>query len=368
MAGVPDAQAAVPGAAEALADGLALRAPDAPAPRVPVARSGKCTDADQNAVTLVIDYQRLGGATKIYCVTGLSSGATGADVLKAAGVSFSYAAKQAGFICRLNGRPSASEKIKMPDGSTYQEKCSDTPPGNAYWSYWQASPGGGWSYSSKGASSSRAKIGGFEGYSFQGASRVAPRVSPVVDAAPKTEEPPATTTQAPATQPAETAQAPATTQPPTTTQPPATAATSKSTTKAATTQAQANQGAGEAPDAPQQGETQAADPPPDIAACEADATTACATDDPTSASPDGSSSSSASPDGASSSPASPAGSSSASPAEEPGRADSASPSPATSENADTSGSATSVAVAAVAVAALGGVGAYSMARRRKAAA
>ncbi|MDR1711586.1 MAG: hypothetical protein LBR58_07025 [Propionibacteriaceae bacterium] len=144
--------------------------------------SGYCTTADKNAVTIVVDFQGLGGKAKIYCATGLKSGATGIDALRAAKVSIKGTATEGlAFLCRIAGRPKASEKIDMNGDPEYQEKCADTPPGDAYWSYWEADAGGSWSYNPKGAQSHKVKIGGYEGWSFAintGNQGKAPSVSP----------------------------------------------------------------------------------------------------------------------------------------------------------------------------------------------
>ena len=166
---------------------------------------GYCTSADQDAVTLVVDYQDLGGGTEIRCAAGLRRGATGYDALQAAGVSVAGTVHDGpGYVCRLNGRPSASLRLPIAGNDSYTEQCVNTPPTSAYWGYWWASPGGGWTYSSAGAMSHRVAIGGFEGWSFShnasGGSNPAPGVAPVLPAPPPTTAaPPSTTKAAPVT-------------------------------------------------------------------------------------------------------------------------------------------------------------------------
>jgi hypothetical protein len=148
---------------------------------------GACTTAEPTGVTVVIDYQRLGGATEVICALGLAGGATGRDALAAAGVAAQGTAHDGdSFVCRLRGRPSASETLPRASDPQYKETCELTPPSDAYWSYWSAADGGSWSYASKGPASQRVRPGGFEGWSFNlgGASAPAPRVAPVRVAAP----------------------------------------------------------------------------------------------------------------------------------------------------------------------------------------
>lgn len=148
--------------------GVAIAAPPAGA-TVPMtsSREGVCTTADTTGVTLVIDYQQLGGGIATYCVTGLTAAQTGWDVLKAAGVTVAGTVHDGqSFACRLNGRPGPGQVIPITGEPGYTEKCVDTPPQSAYWSYWWARPGGQWTYSQVGAMSRRVVLGGFEGWSF----------------------------------------------------------------------------------------------------------------------------------------------------------------------------------------------------------
>jgi hypothetical protein len=137
--------------------------------------SGACTTAEPEGVTVVIDYGGLGGGVQATCALGLTKSSTGRAALTAIGASISGTAHDGdGFVCRLNGRPSASETLDLPSGS-YQEQCVQTPPLDAYWSYWSADDGGSWSYATSGVGQHRVKLGGFEGWSFNlGGSRASP--------------------------------------------------------------------------------------------------------------------------------------------------------------------------------------------------
>lgn len=173
-------------------------------------REGVCATSDTSGVTLVIDYQQLGGGVATYCVSGLTASATGWDVLKAAGVSVAGTVHDGqSFVCRLNGRPGPGQTLPVTGDPDYVEKCVDTPPQSAYWSYWWARPGGQWTYSQVGSMSHRVVLGGFEGWSFAlnatPSTIPQPRQRPVrrpVPAATKTPRP--STSSPPSAQPAPT--------------------------------------------------------------------------------------------------------------------------------------------------------------------
>lgn len=184
---------------------------------VPVAeaasgRAGACTTADNNAVTVVIDYQGLGGGTATYCASNLSPGATGLDALTAAGVSVTGTTQIGGVVCRLNGRPGPGETLSLPGGQDYQEQCVTMPPAGAYWSSWWANPGGSWTYATQGALAQSAHFGGYEGWSFALGGGIGQAPPPRPAPAPLAVPPPIATTPppspppAPSTQPAQPAQ------------------------------------------------------------------------------------------------------------------------------------------------------------------
>jgi hypothetical protein len=134
---------------------------------VPVGRSGPCTPADQNAVTIVVQYGDLGRPTDQYCAAQLARGTTGAEALRLVGVEVT-GSQPAGpaFICRLNGLPAPGQVIGLAGDPGYVETCVHNPPAQAYWTYWQAAPGGSWTYATQGYRTSPVQLGGFEGYSF----------------------------------------------------------------------------------------------------------------------------------------------------------------------------------------------------------
>jgi hypothetical protein len=167
----------------------AAPAPQAPAPQS-AGRAGYCTAADQNAVTVVIDYQGLGGNIEIYCASDLPAGRgqhRGINALQAVGIAVEGTIHDGpGFLCRIQGRPAPGERIPMAADPSYTENCNLTPPAAAYWSYWWAAPGGSWVYSNWGVMNRDVEFGGFEGWSFSidgnFSTAAAPRVAPVMPA------------------------------------------------------------------------------------------------------------------------------------------------------------------------------------------
>ena len=115
---------------------------------------GYCTDS--TGVTVVVDFQELGGGVVVRCFPHPTSSSTGLAALQGAGFTPSGTVRFGlGFICRIEGKPTASD-----------EKCIDTPPATAYWSYWYAPNGGSWKYSELGVTNHKVILGGFEGWSF----------------------------------------------------------------------------------------------------------------------------------------------------------------------------------------------------------
>lgn len=126
---------------------------------------------DENGVTVVVDFQQLGGDTVVRCALGEQT--NGLAALENAGFDVTGTDRWGkAFVCRINDRPG-------PD----TEPCVNTPPASAYWSYWHADDGGPWQYSSRGATYSSPPQGSFEGWSFSmdrgPEDNPTPRVDPV---------------------------------------------------------------------------------------------------------------------------------------------------------------------------------------------
>ena len=115
------------------------------------AASGACVD--NVGITIVVDFHELGGGVNVRCAPGPVS--SGLDALDKAGIVWESVRRFPGFVCRIAGLPG-------PD----KEACINTPPANAYWSYWVAPRGGTWCYSSRGPGARIPPAGAVEGWSF----------------------------------------------------------------------------------------------------------------------------------------------------------------------------------------------------------
>lgn len=240
-----------------------------PAQAAAASRVDVCTAGD-GGVTVVIDYGRLGGGVQVSCATGLSTASRGDDALAAVGISWSAPLNTPGFVCRLAGRPGIDEKIGSGGDAGYTEACVNTAPADASWSYWKSAGDGTWSYSSNGLTSSRVRIGGFEGWVFGEGDGTPPGYTPVQAPAPApipTPAPAPVTTTTPAPAPA------ATPTPAPSTSISSTVTTSR-TTASSTTSRSSVSGAAPSSEAPVTSEPPAAPPP---APTTADATTSEAT-------------------------------------------------------------------------------------------
>ncbi|MFD9738348.1 ABC transporter substrate-binding protein [Umezawaea sp. NPDC059074] len=125
---------------------------------------GFCKDAV--GVTVVVDFQQLGGTTIVRCDPRTTRG-TGLDALKGAGFQIAGVQRWGeAFVCRVENRPSAAEVVPVTGRDQYRETCVDTPPAAAYWSYWHAGNNCAWDYSQWGVKNRDFIPGGFEGWSF----------------------------------------------------------------------------------------------------------------------------------------------------------------------------------------------------------
>jgi hypothetical protein len=150
---------------------------------------GACPGA--SGVTVIVDFRGLAGGTVVRCAPGAP--ASGLDALREAGFDVRGVARFPGFVCRIDGAPASST-------------CLDTPPPDAYWSYWTAPRGGSWTYSDTGAASRTPTPGSVEGWSFSDGRDAAPRLAPPAAVTPAANAP---ATPAPPVAPAPIAAAPA---------------------------------------------------------------------------------------------------------------------------------------------------------------
>lgn len=159
-----------------------------------------------DGVTVVVDFRGLGGGVQQGCAPG--SPTSGAAALTAAGFGYTYASRQQGFVCRINGKPGADA-----------DRCVTTSPASAYWSYWHGSPGGAWSYSNQGAATYTPARGTVEGWAFGAGEQ--PGIAPPAAPAPPPPAPQPPPVQQPPAQQPPAATTTTTTTPPTSSMAPA---------------------------------------------------------------------------------------------------------------------------------------------------
>lgn len=179
---------------------------------------GQCSTA--TGVTLVVDYQELGGGRVVKCVEDVEPGTSALRLLRLAGMTSDGTIDDGpGFVCRINGRPGPNEALPLTADPNYREACTSTPPEEAFWGYWHATNGGSWTFSNWGAGNREVVPGGYEGFSFSlnhnRTSNPPPGLTPAHEVAHPEPEPPTEPTPPPTT-----AAPPPTTAPP----PPATSA------------------------------------------------------------------------------------------------------------------------------------------------
>lgn len=98
-------------------------------------------------VTVVVEPNGLGGGTSLDCVAD-GGGDTAASLYPAAGHPLTYAQRQPGYVCRVDGAPAS-------------DPCVNTSPASAYWGlWWTDGRSGSWNYSTLGVGSLRIPDGG----------------------------------------------------------------------------------------------------------------------------------------------------------------------------------------------------------------
>lgn len=162
---------------------LALAVVGGPAPAAQAGSAGACEEGE--GVTVVVDFRSLGGDTIVRCAP--SPVESGYDALTRAGLDWTPTQRHPGFLCRIEGLPA-------------DDPCMNTPPADAYWSYWRAEPGGSWRYSNYGPASTNPPPGPVEGWSFsRGPEDQPPRIAP--PGSPAAEPPPPSPTSEPEPEP-----------------------------------------------------------------------------------------------------------------------------------------------------------------------
>jgi hypothetical protein len=140
----------------------------------PAAYAAPC--GTDTGVTVVVDFNQLGGGVQQQCVAG-GGGDAASSLFPAAGFTLKYAQRQPGFVCRVNDVPQS-------------DPCVNTAPADAFWSLWWSDGDGSWTYASVGAASLRVPDGGFVAFSWDQVSGSAPpSAGATTPAPPQADEP-----------------------------------------------------------------------------------------------------------------------------------------------------------------------------------
>ena len=134
------------------------------------AHSAPCSG--ENGVSVVVDFNSLGGGVQQVCVAG-GGGDAASSLFPAAGFPLNYASRQPGFVCRVGGVPTS-------------DPCVNTAPADAFWGlWWSDGDASSWTYSSLGAGSLNVPDGGMVAFSWDDvAGQAPPSASPSHPAAP----------------------------------------------------------------------------------------------------------------------------------------------------------------------------------------
>ena len=136
-------------------------------------------------VTVIVDFKAFGGGLQRGCAINPTSGL---DALHKAGFGTAGTTRWGNaFVCRIDAKP-----------GNPPESCAVTPPGTAYWAYYNAKPtDASWKYVSLAATLTRPQPGSIEGWAF--GARALPGIAPGDAIAPPVTLPPPT--QPPVTNP-----------------------------------------------------------------------------------------------------------------------------------------------------------------------
>lgn len=119
---------------------------------------GVCTDSA--GVTVVVDFSHVDhGGLEAGCARTPPS--SGYDAMTRAGFQVTQPSRTPGFVCRIDGQPAS-------------DPCVNTPPVDAYWSYWYSTDHKTWTYTSVGAWGRTPPPGSVDGWSFTTGTRPAP--------------------------------------------------------------------------------------------------------------------------------------------------------------------------------------------------
>ena len=125
----------------------------------PAAYAAPCTG--DSGVSVVVDFNGLGGGVQQVCVSG-GGGDAASSLFPAAGFPLNYASRQPGFVCRVKGVPTS-------------DPCVNTAPADAFWGlWWSDGDASSWTFSSLGAASLTIPDGGMVAFSWDAESGTAP--------------------------------------------------------------------------------------------------------------------------------------------------------------------------------------------------
>ncbi len=125
----------------------------------PAAYAAPCTG--DSGVSVVVDFNGLGGGVQQVCVSG-GGGDAASSLFPAAGFTLNYASRQPGFVCRVQGKPAS-------------DPCVNTAPADAFWGlWWSDGDASSWTFSSLGAASLKIPNGGMVAFSWDAESGTAP--------------------------------------------------------------------------------------------------------------------------------------------------------------------------------------------------
>ena len=148
------------------------------------APAGAATCASSGGVSVVVDFRELGGGTVTACSPD-GGGRSAAAIFASVGVELTYATRQPGFVCRVDGAPAS-------------DPCVSSSPADAYWGLWWADGSrAAWTYSSSSVGALTVPAGGSVGWSWQQDRATGATVPPGV-------APPVTATSSPSTSPSPT--------------------------------------------------------------------------------------------------------------------------------------------------------------------
>jgi hypothetical protein len=144
----------------------------------PATAAGYCTGS---GVSVVVDFGALGGGIVKGC--DASGNRNAAKAFENTGHPLTYAQRQPGFVCRVNGVPQS-------------DPCVNTSPSDAYWGLYWSDGTSGWKYSSLGVGSLTVPAGATVAFSWQNGGGDPPGTAPATPASASPSSSPAPTKQA----------------------------------------------------------------------------------------------------------------------------------------------------------------------------